>query len=148
MKKIGEYTCRGSIKGNNDLNTAQQERISLFDGSFGTAYKVIEFKLLTMDAESYGILATEDLGIAGGILARSQDAADNRQIAWASSPVNSADGDEYVDTDNLIVEDLFVNLASTAVVSAKISYAIKLEKYSVSDWQGALAMVRSKSQNV
>jgi len=149
MKKIGEYTCRGSVQGNGALNTAlPTERISLFDGSFSTAYKVIEFKILTMDSESYGILSTEDIGIAGEILVRKQDAADNRQIAWSSSPSNSYDGDEYVDTDNLVVEDLYVNLASTAVVSAKVSYAIKMEKYEISSWQGALAMVRSKSQDV
>ena len=149
MKKIGEYTCRGSVQGNNALNTAlPTEKISLFDGSYKTAYKVIEFKVLTMDAESYGILSTEDLGIAGEILVRKQDLSDNRQIAWTSAPSNGYDGDEYVDTDNLIVEDLFVNLASTAVATAKVSYAIKMEKYSISDWQGALAMVRAKSQDV
>lgn len=148
MKLIGEYTCRGSIQGNNSLNTAQVEKIDLFDGSFTTAYKVIEFKVLTMDAESYGILSTEDIGISGGILVRAQDAADDRQIAWSSSPSNSYDGDEYVDTDNLVVEDLFISLASTAVATAKISYAIKMEKYEISSWKGALAMIRSKSQNV
>lgn len=149
MKKLGEYTVRGSIQGNGALNTALPvEKIDLFDGRFDTAYKVIEFKILTMDAESYGILSTEDIGITGGILVRAQDAGDNRQIAWSSSPSNSYDGDEYVDTDNLVVEDLFVNLASTAVVSAKVSYAIKMEKYEITSWQGALAMVRSKSQDV
>jgi hypothetical protein len=147
MKKIGEYTCRGSVQGNNALNTAlPTQKIELFDGSFSTGYKVIEFKVLTMDAESYGILSTEDLDLAGGILVRAQDAADNRQIAWSSSPSNSYDGDEYVDTDNLVVEDLYVNLASTSVTSAKVSYIIKMEKYEISSWQGALAMVRSKSQ--
>ena len=149
MKKIGEYTCRGSVQGNNALSTGlATQKIDLFDGKFNTAYKVIEFKVLTMDAESYGILSTEDLELEGAIVVRAQDAADNRQIAWASSPSNSYDGDEYVDTDNLVVEDLYVSLASTAVVSAKVSYIIKMEKYSVTDWQGALAMVRSKSQDV
>jgi len=149
MKKIGEYTVRGSVQGNGALNTAlPTEKIDLFDGRFDTAYKIIEFKILTMDSESYGILSTEDIGIAGEILVRKQDAGDNRQIAWSSSPSNSYDGDEYVDTDNLVVEDLYVNLASTAVTTAKVSYAIKMEKYEISSWQGALAMVRSKSQDV
>ena len=149
MKKIGEYTARGSVQGNNSLSTALPTvKIDLFDGSFRTAYKVIDFKILTMDAESYGILSTEDIGLAGEILVRKQDAGDNRQIAWSSSPSNSYDGDEYVDTDNLIVEDLFVNLASTAVTTAKVSYIIKMEKYSITDWQGALSIVRSKSQDV
>jgi hypothetical protein len=149
MKKIGEYTARGSVQGNGALNTALPTiKIDLFDGRFDTAYKVIEFKVLTMDSESYGILSTEDIGIEGTILVRAQDAGDNRQIAWGASPSNSYDGDEYVDTDNLIVQDLYVNLASTAVVSAKVSYAIKMIKYDITEWQGALAMVRNKSQDV
>jgi hypothetical protein len=149
MKKIGEYTARGSVQGNNALSTGLPTiKIELFDGKFDTAYKVIEFKILTMDSESYGILSTEDLGLEGAIVVRAQDAADNRQIAWGSSPSNSYDGDEYVDTDNLIVQDLYVSLASTAVASAKVSYAIKMEKYSITDWQGALAMVRNSSQDV
>jgi len=149
MKKVGTFTARGSVQGNNALSTGlPTQKIDLFDGKFNTAYKVLEFKVLTMDAESYGILATEDLGLEGAIVVRAQDAADNTQIAWASSPSNSYDGDEYVDMDNLVVQDLYVSLASTAVTSAKVSYIVKMEKYSITDWQGALAMVRNKSQNV
>ena len=67
MKKIGEYTCRGSVQGNNALNTAlPTEKISLFDGSYKTAYKVIEFKVLSGsfynsgDDETYNFSSDEN----------------------------------------------------------------------------------------
>jgi hypothetical protein len=99
-----------------------------------------------MDAESYGILSTEDAGLEGNIIVRMQDAGDNRQIGWSSSPVNGGDADEWIDPDNLVVEDLYVNLASTHVTSAHVSYIITMDKYEISDWRGALAMVRNRSQ--
>ena len=60
MKKIASYTCRGSITGNGNAGVAlPTERIALFDGSFQSAYKVKSFKLLTFDAESYGIAVSQ-----------------------------------------------------------------------------------------
>jgi hypothetical protein len=149
MKKIASYTCRGSITGNGNAGVAlPTERIALFDGSFQSAYKVKSFKLLTFDAESYGILHTTFGTLGGSNLGLTQDAADNTQIAWTSAPTNGIVGSAIVDEDNLIVEDLFVTLASGKSANGKVSYIIEMEKYSITDWQGALALVRNNSQSV
>ena len=149
MKKIGAYTARGAIVGNGNAGVAlPTQRIDLFDGQFDTAYRIKSFKLLTFDAESYGILHTTFGTLGGSNLGLTQDAGDITQIAWTSAPVNGIVGATIVDEDNLIVEDLFVTLASGKSASGKVSYIIEMEKFSITDWQGALAMVRNKSQSV
>ena len=76
------------------------------------------------------------------------NADDNREIAWASHEVDNALGTgnsfNVIDRDNLIVEDLFIWAKNSA--SDPINYLIEFEKYDISDWRGALAMVRNRSQ--
>jgi hypothetical protein len=91
-------------------------------------------------------LSTEELGVptSPDIF----DAGDNRQIAWAGSAMDAAlapgNWQSIVDPDNLIVEDLFIWANDAA--NDPINYMITLEKYDITDWQGALAMVRNRSQ--
>ena len=144
MKKVGTYTARGQV--------AHQvtERIKLFDGSFKTGYKVIGFKVapenVTGNVSCTGILYSDDDGAGNNNF----NWGDNIQIAWAGArgDFNDGlqDGYEAVDTDNLIIEDLFIRCHGSD--AANINYMIFLEKYDITEWQGALAMVRSQSQNV
>ena len=145
MKKIGDYSVRGS--GADNAIT----RIKLFDGRFDTAYKVTKFMVAGVDLTS-----TTQTDV-NGCLGTTEDApgstwdwGDNRQIAWASlrGIEAAAVGDPFslIDKDNLIVEDLFLYLNGNA--SAQVNYYIEMEKYDISDWQGALAMVRNNAQNV
>ncbi len=140
MKKIGEYTTRGVV---DDQTT---KRLSLFDGRFDTGYKVVEFIVVSQDFnDGYGTLFTDKDGSGSNLWLFD----DNSQIAWSSTntatnmAVNQFD---LVDPDNLIVEDLFIRCKVTG--GGKMNYFIRMEKYDITDWQGALAMVRSKSQNV
>ena len=50
-----------------------------------------------------------------------------------------------IDPDNLVVEDLYVYVRS-ATDDIPINYLVKLEKYEITDWQGALAMARDRAQ--
>ena len=141
MKKIGEYTCRGQVP------TNTTERIKLFDGRFDTAYKVTRFEVSPGDgtaaADVYGKLMTEDLGTG----ARAWNWQDNREIAWASGNQITTGIKELFDTidpDNLIVEDLFVVVEDNN--DGAVNYMITMEKYDITDSQGALAMVRNRSQ--
>lgn len=144
MKKLMTYTARGQV----DHQTTQ--RIKLFDGKFDTGYKVIAFKVapanVTGNVSCTGILYTDNDGAGSDFF----NWADNVQIAWAGVRGDFNDGlqagFETVDTDNLIVEDLFIRCHGSD--GNPINYMITLEKYSITDWQGALAMVRSQSQNV
>lgn len=145
MKKIGDYTIRGSAKDN------EVTEIQLFDGRFDTAYKVTKFVVAGVDTSS-----TSQTDV-NGCLGTTPDSPganwrfdDVRQIGWASlrGIEAAAVGDPFnlIDTENLIVQDLYVYVNGNG--SALINYYIELEKYDIADWQGALAMVRNNAQNV
>lgn len=142
MKKVGEYTIRGR------LAPSETYRVPLFDGRFDTAYRIVSFDIATdapsvSSADASMIASTENV-----VTSNDWDWGDNRQIAWAVYLSQGSDSGTFprswVDPDNLIVEDLFL----TAFVASgrEANYLIKLEKYDITDWQGALAMVRNKSQ--
>ena len=145
MKKLSTYTSRGRIP------DGTEKKIQLFDGRFDTAYRVVEFRVWGADAfnassDVAARLSTESLGVPS--TPDIFNAADNREIAWASSEMDGAlatgNWQSIVDPDNLIVEDLY--LWANDAGNNEINYMITLEKYDISDWQGALAMVRNKSQ--
>ena len=144
MKKCGDlYTAKG--KG----STGTVERLTLFDGRFDTAYRLISIEIAGTDPKEQEELLvkvmTEDA-------ASSQlwDWSSNTEIAWASinTPVNSRWGyNSFIDPDNLIVEDVFIDFAAAGGSgSADINYMLTFQKYDITEWKGALAMVRNKSQ--
>jgi hypothetical protein len=148
MKKIGEYTCRGSIRTDNVLN-----RIILDDGNFDTGYRVVEFEI-----------APHTLGTTSGqvytakLLTDDDDAAlvnwnwdKNTEIGWSifafdANAISTPNTYSTVDPDNLVIQDLFVIGDEGLGTDVKLNYMIKLEKYDITDSQGALAMVRNRSQ--
>lgn len=141
MKKIGEHTSRGQIP--HQITT----RIPLFDGSFKTGYRVVEFLIAAQDIQSgrdaFGTLFTEASGT------NNWNWDENIQIAWAATGGATDDARApftLVDPDNLVVDDIFVRGSENT--GANLNYFIRFEKYEISDWRGALAMVRSRSQNV
>lgn len=146
MKKISEYTARGQIPEGEEIS------ISLFDGRFDTAYKVVDLRICSSDLGSSGDdcavrLSTDSIGPMPSSGEDMINFADNRQIAWCGVGGQS-NGFENVspiiDPDNLIVEDLYISGQHGS--THPINYIIYLEKYDISDWRGALAMVRNKSQ--
>ena len=149
MKKIGEYTARGiAIEG-------EIQEIPLFDGRFDTAYRVVGFNVWSSNStnntnpDCIGKLSKNDDGVTAG--SNFMRADDDNQIAWAVSGYGSDGmnagtfGESIIDPDNLVVEDLFVYVRS-ATDDIPINYMVKLEKYEISDWQGALAMARDRAQ--
>ena len=147
MKKVGEYTLQGGI------SDQTVEKILLFDGRFDTAYKVVEFILFpknpaTANAEEYGVLATQEEDAT-----TDWDAYKQTQIGWASVRTDGAYGVaspfSLVNPDNLVVEDLYIYANDgTGVAGTHVNYFIRMEKYEISDWQGALTMVRNRAQDV
>ena len=145
MKKVGSYTCRGSMK------STEVERVILFDGRFDTGYVITKFMIIVDDPDNsgldgYGILATQtDMGTTWNL-------SDGTQIGWASmNNGGSATGPtaepfELIDRDNLVVEDLFVYAETNAAGLNAINYYIEMDKYEFTDSRGALAMVRNKTQ--
>jgi hypothetical protein len=124
----------------------QVERITLFDGQFDTGFQIVSIVVCPEDiltAESVSLkLMTEDA-------AHNTDWywSKNTEVGWASwnVPTNSRFGQfSQVDKEALIIEDLFLDASGDS--GEFINYLIELKKVKVSDWKGALAMVRNKSQ--
>ena len=152
MKLIGRYTARGIVT-EGETAAGKPQKIPLFDGSFTTAYRVIEFHIFptsinnSTNPDVLGKLSKNDDGNLTNVNFWRAD--DGNQIAWAST-IGGADNINYtfnlVDPDNLIVEDLFVYGITAGGTANSINYMVVLEKYEVDDWQGALAMARDRAQ--
>ena len=153
MKKVGTYTARGIVtEGDTEAGTPQ--RIPLFDGSFKTAYRVVDFYIWgasygsSTQPDCIGKLSKNDDGATGQ--SNFMRADDDNQIAWAWFNATTDSGTDSVpaiiDPDNLVVEDLFVYGRSNSGTTAPINYMVILEKYEITDWQGALAMARDRAQ--
>ena len=143
MKKIGDpYTIRGSMA------DASTKKIALFDGRFDTGWMITDFVIATANPDDgaedgWARLSTEEN------TSDAWDWSDQTSIAWAVSETRVAGspvfGRTIVDPDNIIVEDLHIYCKSISG-NDKINYMITMQKYDLTDWQGALAMVRNKSQ--
>ena len=146
MKKIGEYTAKGTMA------SGVNERIILFDGRFDTAYRVTNFQVSPFDIDSTGIHGCiGKLSTISGANEKVWDWGDNTEVAWAtfswdSNSPTAGNMNCIVDPDNMVVEDLY--LAADEDGGSCMNYMITLEKYDISEWRGALAMVRNSAQNV
>ena len=147
MKKIGEYTTRGKVPADG------YERLTLFDGRFDTGYRVRSFRVFgdpnaESGAEGYGCLSTD-------VDPEMTDGGDwnfeaNNQIAWATTTYSGSGATvsewTLVDPDNMVIEDLYIYVRMGGG-GAGLNYYIELEKYDITDWKGALTMVRNRSQS-
>ena len=140
--KEGLLTLRGKVL------AGQVERINLFDGRFDSAYQLKSFTVTPEDITTsenvmMKILTEEGSHSIGWFWAK------NTEIGWAIfDRATSVSPGEYnrVDYNALIVEDIFLD--ATADSGEFVNYMIELEKVKISDWQGALAMVRNSSQSI
>lgn len=148
MKKIGEYTCRGSVRTDGAIN-----RIILDDGKFTTGYRITEFDIVphtlgstTGQFYTGKLLTDDDVGTG-----ENWNYDHNAEIAWSmmgfdANAVSSPNAYSLVDPDNLVIQDLFIVAFDGVNSDVKVNYFIKMEKYDITDSQGALAMVRNRSQ--
>ena len=151
MKKIGEYTARGTVS-EDETEDGQPDRITLFDGRFDTGYVVTDFKVWTSNVLA-GTAAAAKLSTSGtSNTARSSFFRANRidEIAWAVTEMTTDGGtsggfaDVIIDPDNLVVEDLYVYVRCETH-ETPINYLITMEKYEISDWKGALTMAKDRA---
>ena len=153
MKKIGEYTARGIVN-ETETEGGSPQKIPLFDGSFKTGYRVTSFRIWGSNYSSnsnpdcIGKLSKNDDGVTTSVDFFRAD--DDNQIAWAVSAAQSEAGgqtidDMIIDRDNLVIEDLYVYVRAPNNTSP-INYLVEMDKYEITDWQGALAMARDRAQ--
>ena len=155
MKKIGEYTARGIVtEENTEAGTPQ--KIPLFDGRFDTGYRVVDFFIWganygsSTQPDCLGKLSKNDDGVT--TQTNFMRADDGNQLAWAWFDASTDTGGGFgepsriIDPDNMIVEDLYVYGRSNSGSTSSINYMVILEKYDITDWQGALTMARDRAQ--
>ena len=154
MKKIGEYTARGIVT-ETEVEAGNVQKIPLFDGRFDTGYRITGFKIWastytgSSEPDCIGKLSKNPDGVLTGQSFMRAD--DNNQIAWAAS-AGSADGGlgfgegPIIDRDNMVIEDLYVYARTTGTNTNPINYLVEMEKYDITDWQGALTMARDRAQ--
>ena len=108
----------------------------------------------TLNGNTTAYSATNEVGNSGTYAAggATWNWADNREIGWASWGSEIGGGGSaavrppvfnLVDSDFIIVEDLYIYNQSAAI---DLGYYIELEKVKISEWEGALSMVRARSQ--
>ena len=154
MKKVSELTLRGKIECTSN-STGFTERLILFDGKFDTGYKITKFVVSTntanAGADCIGKLSTEEPSDPSDAF---WDWSINTEIAWAAFTMDATvtpgeawnPGNNLVDRDNFVVQDLFITVRTRDITDPFVNYYIELEKYETTDSQGALAMVRNRAQ--
>lgn len=142
MRSLGKMSIRGSIV------IPNVEKLNLFDGSFGTGFKVTKFVIAPQDVNDSEKMQAK-------LMTQDQDHSakwywdNNLEVAWATwnTPTNSRAGDfNLVDRDNIIVEDLFID--TTGDTDEVLNYYIEMEKFDIGLSLGAYSMVRNSSQNL
>ena len=142
MKSMRKYTIRGEI------TAGDVKRIQLFDGRYDTGYQLNKFiitpqRILESEKVTCKLMTEEKAHGVNWFWARQSE------IGWAAwnTPSNLRYGQfSQVDHEAIVVEDLFID--ATGDSGEVINYYIEMEKVSISDWEGALAMVRNSNQNV
>tara|TARA_R110002096_G_scaffold375380_1_gene569069 strand:- start:503 stop:952 length:450 start_codon:yes stop_codon:yes gene_type:complete len=145
MKKIGTcLTLRGEVG-----PQVNGYKINLFDGRFDTGYKVEAFQILPPVPTSYTeIFAKLFTSTSSNSISEIQ-MGNNQEIAWSlwngpTATRNTQWG--LIDEDNLIIEDLYLSNYLPQSEDIKVQYYIKVQKYQLSTWDGALTMVTNLSQ--
>ena len=154
MKKIADLTMRGKVEVTSN-STGFTDKLQLFDGRFDTGYKVTKFIVSTnganAGADCIGKLSSEEPANPAEAF---WDWSNNQEIAWAAftmdATVTPGEGwstnNNLVDRENLVIEDLYITVRTRDITDPFVNYYIELEKYDITEWQGALSMVRNKSQ--
>jgi len=147
MKYVRSYTLRGTVS---VTTPGVKKKIDIFNGEYNRGIRVTNFQIFPSDpifanAETSGFLATEDpeiRPIANPL--RIWDWADNSQIAWAYSE-DTLYADEFLARSNLVIEDLYVCIASGAT-NIGVGYLIEVDEFELAPYQSTLSIVGNMNQ--
>lgn len=137
-------TLRGKVPTNQGVR-----RLIMDDGNPTHAYKVVDFRILSIDpsnsaGDCFGTLALDEDG------ARTWDLGDNRQIGWAGQTmIGSAAPDatmHVIDPDHIVVRDLYVFGFGTGAEPG-YQYLVTLEQVDITMDQAVLALIKERSQD-
>ena len=135
-----------TLKG--QLVAGEVKRLQLFDGVFTTGFKILSFEIAPKD-----ITTSENVMMKVLTEEKAHSITwnwrDNFEVGWAIFDRATSVSPGYfsqVDKEAIIVEDLFLDC--TADSGELVNYILELQKVKISDWVGALNMVRNNSQDV
>lgn len=154
VSKSGKLvTFRGTFTATASGNYSA-ERIMLEDGDNTTAFRLYEVYVWSTDSVSSAdgcmIVSTMEGGVTDYSVGQ-QNAADNRQIGWASWSNTGSAGDRtitqaLVDPDNIINEDLWLGAFNSSSGSDAVNYLIIAEKIKINLNENLYTSVRNRSQ--
>ena len=139
----GYKTLTGQIT-NNTYN-GSENRIHLFDGTFTTGYRIMDFKVAP-NVPSTSQEITAKLSTNPKSTVTEWNWGDIEEVAWGFWASDQATLQSYysnIREDSIIVEDLWI---SAGGADGTINYEITLQKLSISDNDGALNLIRNNSQ--
>jgi len=144
------FTLKGTV------GDEEVKRAFLFDGQFDTGYVLRKFVIAPNNenvlGDTRGAAKLATMGDLSATSGATWNWGDNREIGWASWGSEIGGGGSaavrppvfsLVDDAFIIVEDLYIYNQSAAI---DLGYYIELEKVKISEWEGALSMVRARSQ--
>jgi len=124
-----------------------ENRIQLFDGKYTTGYRVVSFRIAPkVPSATYEI--TAKLSTEPKSTISQWHWQDVQEVAWAAWNITNSSSDlEYqnIREENMIIEDLWIGMYYSAE-AIDVNYEIILEKYNLSDWDGAGVIVNNLAQ--
>jgi len=135
-----------TLRGRCPTNTANH-KINLFDGKFSTGFKLISFEVVPQNPQGDAQEASAMLfnRKQAGFLTV-WDFADVEQVGWSGWSIPTANRFgvwNRVDDETILVEDIFLAIYAPGE-ARKFNYIIKLQKYDITEWEGALSLVSRK----
>jgi len=140
---------RKVLTGQMTTNTYQgaENRIQLFDGTFKTGYRIVSFRIApTAPTGGFEVIAKLSTEPKSSI--SQWNWQDVQELAWSGWNISNSSSDlEYqnVREDNLVIEDLWMSIYATGE-AFELNYEIILDKYNMTDWDGAGVLVENLAQ--
>lgn len=138
-------TLRGQIP------EGQVKRLIVDDGRLNHGYRVVSFLVAGDGNISAGNDVTAVLGLDYDAPS-TWNWGDNRQIAWASTNIDSLAGlnapFSVVDPDHIVIMDLYIQgQTGSAGGTGVINYLVELEPMELTNDQAILTLIKERSQD-
>jgi len=129
----------------------QVKRLIVDDGRLNHGYRVVSFLVAGDGNISAGNDVTAVLGLDYDT-PPTWNWGDNRQIAWASTNIDSLAGlnapFSVVDPDHIVIMDLYIQgQTGSAGGTGVINYLVELEPVELSNDQAILTLIKERSQD-
>lgn len=142
---MAKHTLRGQFQ------EGTVHRLIIDDGILTQGHKIVAFHVGPQDPTSAGADVAAVLSLQYDSPS-SWEWQDNRQIAWASTSINSSSSlvTPYmlVDPNHIVIRDLYIQgTVGAAGGSSQINYLVELEPVTVTENEAVLQLIKERSQD-